>query len=158
MRLPWQCPTCYAELGDKRYAKMLTCPYCGSLLIVNPSKKGFYRVPKERGWYYFSRISPYGYIKFGQFEEYYRYFNGRWYMLKDDRVYILTEEKSEIMEITEEGKVSYIWGELPILAPPESILKTGITEKGVVKISSQGSIFFFDCREKAKNIFPELFK
>ena len=158
MRLPWQCPTCYAELGDKKYAKMLTCPYCGSLLIVNPSKKGFYRVPKEKGWYYFSKISPYGYIRFGEFEEYYRYLNGKWYLLKNFSLYVLSEEKDKIMEIIEEGEVNYIWGELPIVAPPESVLKTAKNDKGLVKISSREKLFFLYSGEKPENIFPELFK
>ncbi len=159
MRLPWQCPTCYAELGDKSYAAMLTCPYCGSLLIVNSKDKKFYRVPKDRGWYYFSKKDSPGYIKFGDFEEHYRYFEGRWYLLKENELYEMKSRVRESCEsIVEEGKVEYLWGEFPFVAPPQSVIKTAICDDELYKVTSRIIILFFKSTKKPKDIFPELFK
>ncbi|ADD08747.1 zinc ribbon domain-containing protein [Candidatus Aciduliprofundum boonei] len=159
MRLAWQCPTCYAELGDKSYAKMLTCPYCGSLLIVNAKDKKFYRVPKENGWYYFRKANSPGYIRFGNYEEHYKYDKNdkKWYLLKNGKVFELSGKlKSFGKSIVEEGEVSYVWGEFPFVAPPKSTLKTAIEEDKIIKISSRAILLFLESNKEASDIFPEI--
>ena len=159
MRLPWQCPTCYAELGDKSYAKMLTCPYCGSLLIVNAKDKKFYRVPKENGWYYFSKVNSPGYIRFGNYEEHYKYDknNKKWYLLKNGEVYELKGELENLDgKIMEEGKVDYIWGEFPFVAPPGSVLKTALKGDKIIKISSRAILLFLKSDKEVSDIFPKI--
>ena len=158
MRLQWQCPTCYAELGDRSYAGMLTCPYCGSLLIVNSKEKKFFRVPKDGGWYFFSKINSPGYIKYGNYEEHYAYVN-RWYLLKDGSIYAKDyspERKIGKCEILDEGKVEYIWGELPFVAPPKSVIKTAICEDGLMKIFPKGSIFFLKVEEEIPDVLVKI--
>ena len=156
MRLPCQCPTCYAELEDKSYAKMLTCPYCGSLLIVDAKHKKFYRVPKENGWYYFSKVNSPGYIRFGDYEEHYKY-DKKWYLLKNGEVYELKEELENFEgKIIEEGKVEYIWGEFPFVAPPRSMLKTAIEGNKLIKLSSRVILLFLKSDKRVSDIFPEI--
>jgi len=156
MRLPWQCPTCYAELGDKSYAEMLTCPYCGTLLIVDAYHKKFLRVPKNGGWYYFSEINSPGYIKFGEYEEHYRYYQGKWYLLKDGILYELKGESRYKGYIIEEGKVTYIWGEIPFIAPPGIVLKTAVHKDLLLKITSRVVLLFLQSPQKSRDIFPEV--
>jgi len=156
MRLTWQCPTCYAQLGDRSYARMLTCPYCGSLLIVNPEEKKFYRVPKGKGWYYFSKIDSPGYIKFGEYEEHYKYERESWYLLKDGDIYQLQGEFPLEGEIMEEGEVSFIWGEIPFVAPPGSILKTAKSKNKIYKIASRITLLFLKSEKKVSDIFSEI--
>ncbi len=157
MRLPWQCPTCYAELGDRSYAKMLTCPYCGSLLIVNAKEKKFFRVPKEGSWYYFSKVNSPGYIRFGNYEEHYKYQNGKWYLLKGRDLYVMDNKSMDLKgDIIEEGEVNYVWGEFPFVAPPGSILKTAIYENKIIKIAPRSTLIFLKSEKEISNIFPEL--
>ncbi len=157
MRLPWQCPTCYAELGDKSYAKMLTCPYCGSLLIVNGKNKKFFRVPRGRGWYYFSKIPMPGYIKFGEYEEAYVYKEEKWFLVRDDGVYemqgIAHEFEGKMVEV---GKVKYIWGEIPFVAPPESVVKTAKNGYILAKIAPRETLLFIKSEEKFPDISVKL--
>ncbi len=157
MRLDWQCPTCFAELGDKSHAKMLTCPYCGSLLIVDAEKKKFYRVPRGKGWYYFSKVNVPGYIQFGEHREIYTYRQGKWFLIRQDGIYILISESENCdAEVVEEGKVTYIWGELPFVAPPESVLKTAICKNGLVKIAPREKLIFLKSAKKFPDIPVEL--
>ncbi len=146
MRLDWQCPTCFAELGDKSHARMLTCPYCGSLLIVKSDKKEFYLVKKDVGWYFFKKkdICDFsGYLKFGGHEEYYRYENGEWYLKKDNDLYILTSKiDCKGASLIDEGKVEYIWGELPVIAPPRSVIRDFKDENFLCREVS-GKIYIF---------------
>ncbi len=159
MRLAWQCPTCYAELGDKSYAKMLTCPYCGSLLIVNAKDKKFYRVPKGSGWYYFRKVNSPGYIRFGNYEEHYKYDKNdkKWYLFKNGKVYELSGKlKSFGEKIVEEGEVNCVWGEFPFVAPPGSVLKTAMEENKIIRISSRAILIFLESDKEASDIFPEI--
>ncbi len=154
MRLDWQCPVCFAELGDKSHARMLTCPYCGSLLIVKPRKKEFYLVKRKIGWYYFKKkeIGNFsGYLKYGEHEEYYKFRNGEWYLKKNDWTYRLIGERNcDIFSPLEEGKVEYIWGELPIVAPPESIMKNFGNGNTLCK-SVSGKTYLFEKIENKKD-------
>jgi len=150
MRLPWQCPTCYAELGDKSYARMLTCPYCGSLLLVDSENRKFLRVPKKDGsWYYFPKVSSPGYLKFGDYEEHYFYYNKKWYLLKEGKLYIMNKElQKKDYPVDEIGIVDRIWGEFPFVAPPGSRVKTAYCEEGLIKIFSRVSILFLQSHEE----------
>ncbi len=130
MRLPWQCPTCYAELGDRSHAQMLTCPYCGSLLIVDSSHRKFLRVPKDGRWYYFPRGEE-GLIVYGDFKERY-IFRDRWYLIRDE-IYVLEGETDDGGKVLEEGEVNYLWGEFPFVAPPGSVVRTLEHPEGLVK-------------------------
>ncbi len=146
MRLGWQCPTCFAELGDKTHARVLTCPFCGSLLIVDKKKKKFYLAKKDRGWYFFPKKylgENTGYLRFGEHEEYYNYKNGEWYLIKGNKKYKLEKEFCECNgKVIEKGEINYIWGELPILAIPEMELQTIECNEGICKKSSKGEYFF----------------
>ncbi len=158
MRLEWQCPTCYAELGDRSYARMLTCPYCGSLLIVNSEKKKFFRVPKDGGWYYFSKVESPGYIRYGRYEEHYAYVD-KWYLLKNGEIYAMDDSQTidfEDCKMLDEGEVKYIWGELPFIAPPKSVIKTAICENGLMKIFPRERIFFLKSKEKIPDVLMKI--
>ena len=148
MRLPWQCPTCYAEIGDKRHAKMLTCPYCGSLLIVHKDMK-FLRVPKESGWYYFPRGEE-GEIVYGEHRERYVY-RDTWYLIKNGEVYRMEEGEDE-GEILDEGEVSYLWGEFPFVAPPGSVVKSLAVENGILKVFPREKILFLKVSEEIPDL------
>ncbi len=146
MRLGWQCPTCFAELGDKSHAKTLTCPFCGSLLIVDPEKKKFYLAKNEQGWYYFPKKylgGNSGYLKFGEHEEYYRYSDGKWYLIRGEKEYIFEGETCDCEgKKEEEGEINYIWGDLPLIAIPGMLIEIHQCEEGVCIKSSKGNYFF----------------
>jgi DNA-directed RNA polymerase subunit RPC12/RpoP len=160
MRLPWQCPTCYAELGDKSYAKMLTCPYCGSLLLVDHKNKKFLRVPKKNGsWHYFSKVPSPGYIKFGEYEEHYFHYRENWYLLKEEQLYIMDKEiPKKGYAIEERGVVEYIWGEFPFVAPPGSEIMTAYFKDGIIKIFSRVSILFLKSDEEIPDEIMKIFQ
>ena len=147
MRLKWQCPICYAQLNVLPEARMLTCPYCGALLRVG-NRANFYLIKKEVGWYYFPQkdITEFsGYIKYGENEEYYRYSRGKWYLIKDDRAYemIIDENiKCDSLPFLGEGKMEYMWGQIPVLAPPGSLIRNYGNDKTICK-SISDKIYIF---------------
>ncbi len=121
MRFPWQCPTCAAQLDNSIGAKMLTCPFCGSLLIADMEREKFYLVKNENSWYYFPKKYLHGntgYIGYENGEEYYLY-DGEWFLTQEER-YRLIDENADCSGFEEISRdvVNYIWGSLPIIAPP----------------------------------------
>ncbi len=153
MRKPWQCPTCYAELGDKGYAKMLTCPYCGSLLIVDRKRKKFLRVNAEKGWVWFKKMDHYGTIVTDNGEERYFYAHNSWYLVfQGDTYSICLCEKFQDRNFNEkdasESRVLYIWGEFPFIAPPNSKIKTIKLEDALIKKFPDETLCFFKVSEK----------
>ncbi len=153
MRKPWQCPTCYAELGDKRFAKMLTCPYCGSLLIVDQARKKFLRVNAEKGWVWFKKMDYYGIIVTDDGEERYFYSHNNWYLVFQGDTYSLSScEKFQEIPLDEknvsESRVLYIWGEFPFIAPPTSKIKTIKLGDTLIKKFTDETLCFFKVSEK----------
>lgn len=146
MRLPWQCPTCYAELGDRSYAKMLTCPYCGSLLIVEREKRKFLRVPKDSLWHYFPKGEE-GLVIYGEHSERYLHLD-HWLLVKDGNVYRMVGETNEEGEKVDEGEVVYLWGEFPFVAPPGSKISTEKIEGGLIKVYPRERVLFLQIKEE----------
>ncbi len=146
MRLGWQCPTCFAELGNREHAKVITCPFCGSLLVVDTSKKKFYLVKNENSWYYFPKKyigSNSGYLKFGEHEIYFSRINEKWMAEFQGVKYGMDEETCATCENGEfVGDVEYIWGELPILALPKMKIQMCIENDELCIIGSRGSYLF----------------
>jgi len=140
MRLSWQCPTCFAELGDKSHAKLSVCPYCGSLLVVDKARKKFYLAKHESGWYFFRKkyIGSYdGYAKLSDMELYFSYRDGVWSATIDGREYRIEElDKCESYE--ERVELEELWGDVPILLMPGMEIMIKISERICIK-SSRGA-------------------
>ncbi len=108
------CPTCFAPLYPRKTTKVMTCKYCGSLLILRNGRG--YTVKKDDGWYWFSSqklregisgivITDKHTVEFGE--------NGEIYV----------DGSAEIPENL--GIVKYIWGEIPVMAVPGKVLEIG---------------------------------
>ncbi len=147
MRFSWQCPTCAAQIGNETHARMLTCPFCGSLLIADEEKKKFYLVKNEDSWYFFPKKylgDNTGYIRCENGEEYYLHENGKWYLLHEGDRYLLTgEQDCKEGEKHYEDKVVELWGALPIVAPPGTVVKTTISDEIICKRTKK-SIYVFE--------------
>ncbi len=144
MRLNWQCPICYAEIGDKSHAEMITCPYCGTLLIVDKEKKKFYPVKRERGWHYFPKIflrGYDGYIKLGDEEFFFRFTSGKWYLHRGNEIYEPVDEKMNCI-YNVEASIEGVWGDIPLLATPEQKIFIGFCEGGMGIKTSKGEYVF----------------
>ncbi len=133
MRLKWQCPICYAEIGDKGHAEMITCPYCGTLLIVDSENKKFYPVKRGRGWHYFPKVYLRGYdghIKLGGEEFFFRYTSEKWYLHLGNEIYELVNKKMNCI-YNVETSIGAVWGDIPLLATPEQKIFLGFCEGGL---------------------------
>ncbi|NPA75913.1 MAG: hypothetical protein GXO25_07545 [Euryarchaeota archaeon] len=146
MRFEWQCPTCAAQIGNEKNASMLTCPFCGSLLISDFEQNKFYLVKKENGWYFFPKkyIGEHdGYIKYGEEEDYYTYREDAWYVIHRGIWYKLVNEDVEIDTKECRGEVKEIWGALPIVAPPGTELKV-FKEERTLRITTKKKVYVFE--------------
>ncbi len=150
MRLSWQCPVCFGQIDTKNKSKMLTCPFCGALLIADSAEKKFYLVKKKKDWYFFSKkyLGEYnGYIRFGEYEDFYVYYGDKWYLVKNGEKYVMNGNKIDEFEIEgmkeiEKGKVSYIWGHTPIIALPETKLITLQSNEEICKLTNENAYLF----------------
>ena len=143
MRLEWQCPICYAQIGDKSYARMITCPFCGTLLIVDSEKMKFYPVKKEKGWYYFPKVylrGYDGYLKLDDMELFFKYSDGKWILHIDDGNYEMRDMDLNCDHA--EMNVEHVWGDLPLIATPEQRISLGRCPDGVVLRTSKGKYAF----------------
>ena len=138
MRLKWQCPTCFAELGDKSYAKMSVCPYCGSLLIVDKERKKFYLAKHESGWYFFRKkyIGEYaGYVKLSDMEIYFLSKDGAWSATIEGKKYKIIEIENCKQPELESMELEEIWGDVPILLMPNMDIKMKKSERICISTS-----------------------
>ncbi len=149
MRFPWQCPTCFAQLDDKHLAKVVVCPYCGSLLVVDSEKKKFYLAKHENGWYYFTKVplgERTGYLRFADHEIFFILDGEKWLICYDGKIGEMIEEvppESENCEgVRKDGEVQHIWGDLPILALPGMIIEMCENHDKIVLKSSRGAYIF----------------
>lgn len=144
MRLEWQCPICYAQIGDKSHARMVTCPFCGTLLIVDSKNKKFYPVKKGRGWYYFPRIYLKGYdgiVKLGDSDLLFKYVNGQWHLHFGNGIYNLVNRQEEC-KYGDEKDVVEIWGDISMIIVPEQSVKIGYWREGICVKTSKESYTF----------------
>ena len=144
MRLDWQCPICFAQIGDKSHAKMTTCPFCGTLLIVDSQRKKFYPVKKEKGWHYFPHIYLKGHdgiLRLKNHDLFFKYVNGEWHLHFENEIYKLVDQLEECRNGEEEDVVG-IWGDLPVIVTPEQKVSIGYWKGGIcLKISNESYTF-----------------
>ncbi len=142
MRLGWQCPTCFAELGDKSDSAMCVCPFCGSLLIVDKEKEKFYLAKKDNGWYFFRKKylgDNDGYAKLSTMEILFRRENGLWTAEIEGERYMIGQSSEDCGEESSKiVRVEELWGDIPILLMPGMEIRISCGDK--IKIcTSRGS-------------------
>lgn len=107
------CRACLAPLRPRHFTKIMTCPYCGALLIISGGKTFTVRKRDSRGWFWFNstplREGVVGIVKTTshtiEFSD-----NGT---ILVDGIEMSQESLKKNL-----GKVIYIWGEIPLIVKP----------------------------------------
>ena len=106
------CPSCFAPLYPRKTTKVMTCRYCGTLLVIREGKG--HKVKKGDVWYWFSstelRDGVIGVVKTSEHTVEFA---------EDGKMIVDGTEKNS----GEFGVVEYIWGEVPVMAVPKKILE-----------------------------------